>query len=963
MRISITLILALFLSVVNAQQGTIRGTIIDDNTGETLIGVNVVIAGQAIGTSTDLDGKFALKVAEGTYSVQCSFISYATTTISEVVVKADEVTQVGEVRLKTQSIQMDAVVINAKQSRNNETAMVTMQKKSVNVMDAISSQTFKKVGDSDAGAAIKRVTGVSIQDGKYVFVRGLGDRYSKTTLNGMEVPGLDPDRNSIQLDIFPTNLIDNLSVLKTFSPDLSGDFTGGLIDITTIDFPDEKSISVSASLGFTPNMNLSSDFLSYESTSSDLFALGAESRSLPIDRSIETGGLRQPEPFGNPTFLRTLTEAFDPNLATQKKFSFLNQGLSFGAGNQYNKENYTLGLNFSTSYSRKFNFYDDFIISEYARAEDASINDLILVKRDSGDIGTEEVFWSAFVSGSIKKKNTSLSLTLMNLQNGISQASIMNGRETGELNAQDNRTQKHVLYYNQRSIRNALVELKHSIPSKKIKLSFKTSPTLANNSEPDFRQTVFELDGPRIKIAGGNGGLVQRIYRELEEISWANRFDAEYSFKNWTAEEAKLKMGLAYNYKDRDFDIATYGFREVPIRNDYSLDPNEILQASNLINPLTRQGVFVQGVVQENNIYQANSTNIAAYISNELPISSILKVICGLRFESFNINYTGQKFQVTNIEEDIFDNEEVLNEVNLLPSLGVIYDLNENSKVRFNYSNTVARPSFKEKSEALIVDALTGRTFVGNLDLQQSEIQNLDLRVEKFYPRGQLVSFSAFYKRFENPIELVAYSQNATSTFTPRNSSDANLIGAEFDLRRNLEFVNKKLQNFSFGTNLTLVQSRIDRREIVSPGDDNELGTADDLSEFDERSSFKRDGETIETHRELQGQAPYVVNAYLNYVNDSLGLEFNLSYNVQGRKLSVVGIGRYSNVYEQPFHSLNFKVGKKLGEDDRTNLSLSVSNILNDDREFLYESHEADKEVFTQFSPLQTIELGFSYKF
>lgn len=946
-----------------AQYGTIRGQIIDDETGESLIGVNVVIDGTTNGTSTDLDGGFNLKVEAGTYSISCSYISYATLKVADIVVKGGEVNNLGELRLKTDAILTETVVITATRSRNNETAMVTMQKKSSNVIDGISSQTFKKVGDSDAGAAIKRVTGVSVQDGKYVFVRGLGDRYSKTTLNGMEVPGLDPDRNSIQLDIFPTNLIDNLTVVKTFSPEFSGDFTGGLIDITTKDFPEEKQMSVSADLGYTVGMNLNSDFLTYESDNSDLYAMGAESRELPIARDVETGGLRNPEPFGDPKLLYELTDAFDKNLATSRQMSFLNHGFTFGAGNQYNKDGYTLGLNFSTSYSRKYTYYDDMLFSEYGTDRDNSINDLLLVKKDSGEVGYDEVFWSAFVSGAYKRENTSVSISLMNLQNGIKQSSLLNGRETGEVNAQDNRTQSHVLYYNQRSISNALLEIKQYIPSKNIEISFKTSPTLALNKEPDFRQTVFELDGPRVKIAGGNGGLVQRIYRNMEEVSFGNRLDAKYDFKVWNDLKSSLKVGGAYNYKERDFDIATYGFRESPIRVDYNLDPNEILEDDNIFDPVTRTGVFVQGVEQENNIYQANSTNLAAYISNELPINNLIKFVYGLRLETFEIRYTGQKFQITDLEEDVFDNEVVLDETNLLPSAGFIYNFMDNVNLRLNYSQTVARPTFKEKSEALIVDALTGRTFVGNLELEQSEIQNFDIRLEKFYPQGQLISLSGFYKYFVNPIELVAYSQNATSTFTPRNSSDATLIGAEFDFRKNLQFISESLDQFSLGTNLTYVYSRIDRRKIISPGDDNKLGTDDDISEYDERVQNKRDTETIDKYRELQGQAPFVINTYINYKNDSLGLECNLSYNVQGKKLSVVGVARYPSVYEQPFHSLNFKASKTIGSDRRSNLSFTVTNILDDKREFLYEAYGTDKENFTSYSPRQTFELGYSYKF
>lgn len=952
-------LLLLGLSAVFAQMGTIRGTVIDDLTGETLIGVNVIVSGTMTGASTDLDGQFSIRVPEGTYSVEATYISFAKLTVSDVVVKADEVTLVGDMRLKPDAIQAGEVTITATRSRNNESAMATMQKKSANVMDGISSQTFKKVGDGDAGAAIKRVTGVTVEGGKYVFVRGLGDRYTKTTLNGMEIPGLDPDRNSIQLDIFPTNLIDNLSVFKTFTPDLSGDFTGGSVDIVTKDFVDQKTSGFSASIGYSPAMNLNSDFISYESTGADYIALGAHSREIPIDREIDLAGLQ----FGDREQLAELTGKFDPVMGTQRKTSLFNTSLGYNTADQVNKDNYTLGYNLAVNYSLSYKFYDDFLFSEYATDADNSVNELRLVKRDSGEVGQEEVFWSAFASGSIKKKNSSLSLGIMHLQNAVKQASLLDAVETGYPSNQPLDLQKHVLYYNQRSISNALLTYKQFVPDKNLEFTFKTAPTLALNKEPDFRQTVFAIDDQVVNISGGNGGLVNRIYRSLTEFSLGNRFDVKYTFDQWSGEKSILKAGVAYTYKNRDFDVISYRMEEEGTKKDYqSLDPNDILTDENIYNPQTGDGIRAEGVEQPNNLYTSSSNNLAAYAMVELPITNILKVIGGARVEQFTINYTGQR-QVVNSDDDIFDNDRVLDEINFLPSLGAVYTVAEDMNVRVNFSQTVARPSFKEKSGAEIIDALTGRSFFGNLDVEQTEISNIDLRWEKFFTGGQLVSASLFYKQFNNPIEIVAYDQTAPTSVTPRNSSDATVYGFELDAKKNLGFIDEKLSNYSVGANFTYVYSQLDRREIFAPGPDGILGTADDLSEYDERVMNKREGETIDEYRQLQGQSPYVVNAYLGYRNDSLGFDVNLSYNVQGKRLAVVGIARNPNVFEQPFHSLNLKIAKSLDKEDRANISFSAENILNDKREKFYEAYQARDRVFSSFTPNRVFVVGFGYKF
>lgn len=955
----ILILLALNSSMANAQYGTIKGVVVDDETGETLIGVNVVIKGTTIGASTDFDGSFTIRASEGTHNLEASYISYATLGLPQVTVIADEVTDLGELRLKVDAILTKTVVVTARQTRNNETALVAMQKKSANVMDGISSQTFKKVGDSDAGAAIKRVTGVSVEGGKYVYVRGLGDRYTKTTLNGMEIPGLDPDRNSIQLDIFPTNIIDNLSVFKTFTPDLSGDFTGGNVDITTKDFPEEKNIGLSLSLGYNPGMNLNSDFLSYDSDSKDQFGLGAESREVPFDRSIDLdiGRISQ-----DPELVSDLTKRFDQTMGAKRANSFLNSGFGFNLGNQIKKEKVTLGYNFSTSYNRTFKYYEGAKYSEYLTDQDTTEYELVFDRKDSGDVGIEEVFWSVFSSGSIQKGNSTASLSLMHLQNGLKQASLFDGAKSGQVD-QSAELKKHILYYNQRSITSALLTLNHSIPEKEIEITLKSAPTLALSEEPDFRQTVYEIDDGFTFISGGGNPIVQRIYRDLNEVSIGNKLDIKKKLKVWNDAESTIKLGAALNYKDRTFNILTYQFREIIARGNYTLEPSEILEPTNIYDPITNPtGVYARGFEQANNNYEANSVNYAFYAMNELPINSSLKAVYGLRLEQFTLRYTGQKQSVVTTD-DIFDNEKVLDEFNFLPSIGLIYGIAEETNLRFNFSQTVARPSFKEKSGAVIIDALTGRTFLGNLDLEQTEINNYDLRLERFYPGGELVSFSAFYKKFKNPIEIVPFDQTATDEFTPRNSSDATVFGGEIDARKSLSFIHENLKKWSVGSNFTYVISRIDRRDIITPGEDGKLGTADDKSEYQEKVDNKRAGETIDEFRQLQGQSPYIVNAYINYKNDSLGIEANLSYNVQGKRLAVVGVARSPDVFEQPFHSLNLKISKSFGKENQSNLSLGVANILNDDREKLYESYQAEQQIFSQYSPGQIFSLGYSYKF
>ena len=258
----------LFSQGVFGQTGTVRGIVLDDGNGETVPFANVYVQETQSGTTTDLDGAFSLTLPVGIYTIEFSFIGYSNTTVNEIEIIEGQINTL-DIRLKEETAILEEVVVSAKQIRNTEAAILTIQKKAPQLLDGISAQTFRKIGDNNAASAIKRVTGVSVEGGKYVFVRGLGDRYTKSILNGMDVPGLDPDRNTLQMDIFPTNLIDNIIVLKSFTPDLPGDFTGGIVNIITKDFPEEKTFALSGGLTYNPSMHFKSNYITAQGGATD----------------------------------------------------------------------------------------------------------------------------------------------------------------------------------------------------------------------------------------------------------------------------------------------------------------------------------------------------------------------------------------------------------------------------------------------------------------------------------------------------------------------------------------------------------------------------------------------------------------------------------------------------------------------------------------------------------------------
>jgi hypothetical protein len=268
-KVILTVFVLLFSGHLYSQKGTIRGTIFDESLGEPMIGVTVFAEGTTFGVISDLDGKFNLTLPAGKYNLKFSFVSFETLTINDVTVADGGTLLLGDIQLKPSTVGLEEITVTANAVRNTENAIMTIKRKSPTLLDGISAVGLRKIGDSDAASSIKRVPGVSVEGGKYVYVRGLGDRYTKTILNGVDMPGLDPDRNSIQMDIFPTSLIDNIIIHKSSSADLPADFTGGMVDIAIKDFPEERKGNIFISGAYNPDYHFRNDYLTYEGGKTD----------------------------------------------------------------------------------------------------------------------------------------------------------------------------------------------------------------------------------------------------------------------------------------------------------------------------------------------------------------------------------------------------------------------------------------------------------------------------------------------------------------------------------------------------------------------------------------------------------------------------------------------------------------------------------------------------------------------
>lgn len=922
------------------EKGYLRGNIADGEVGGPMIGATVVLAEDpSKGTVTDFDGNYSLTLDPGTYTIKISFISFVSQTFTKVEIKPGEVTVI-DTELKPAVDELQAVEIVAEARRNTEAAVLMDMKNAPNVVDGLSVQSIKKIGDSDLSGAIKRVTGVTVQAGKYVYVRGLGDRYTKTTLNGMSIPGLDPDVNAVAIDIFPTAVLENVAVFKSFTPNQYGDFTGGLVNVVTKNFPDVKETQVSLRLGYVFGQTFNSDYILYDGGNLDFLGFDDGTRELPIGRNTTI----PLEPENNPE-LERVTRAFNPTLAASEANAFLNTSLTFRHGNQINKENGgTWGYNFVLNYRNNNNYYDRFEANTFLKPADGNDTELFQDEERIGVVGMNTVQWSAMASGAYKKGSSDYSAMLLHSQSGETSASQRKRRNFNQTQA---RLVEDILTYTQRSLTTFMVGGRHKV--NKLNIEWRNALTKSRVYDPDFRKTSFSITTGDTTLNTGDGAGIDRFWRDLNEINENLRVDLTYEFSN----TLKVMAGGNALLKWRDFETLNYSHDRVN-KTDIVGNPDWFLREDNVWTVDDNSGTFTLGNFEPINTFEARQNVFAGYAMAELSIFEKIRAIAGARIEQASMFYTG----VTGEASEALDDAKTLDELNVLPSLNLVYAVTKDLNLRGSFTQTIARPSFKEKSNAQIFDPITNRTFVGNIDLEQTEINNYDLRLEWFLGSRELISIAGFYKEFSGHIELVAF-ETAPDNLKPRNSGSANVLGAEFELRKSLGFIagesSKILNRFFLGGNLTLVRSEVDMRK-VNTGNEGQ-------TEFDLREANLRAGEELSDTRVMAGQSPYAVNANLTYEIVEKQLSISMAFNVQGEQLSVIASGRRPDVYTVPFNNLDFNAYFSFGENLNQRITLRVNNILDDDRTMVYRSFGAEDEIFQSFRPGTVASLKYVYSF
>ncbi len=900
----------------------ISGRIVSVDTGRGVAGAVVRLAGTDQTATSDLEGGYRLEqVPVGARDLQVTKEGFQPVTISGVTVAINTAARI-DVALTTATTQRDAVVkmeafsVSAEVMQNSGVGLLGVRQKATGVSDAIGSDQMSKLGFGTAAAAMKAVTGASVVGGKYVYIRGLGERYSSTLVNGVEVPSADPDRRAVNMDMFPSDLIDAIVTTKTFTPDRPGNFTGGSVDLKTKEFPEQFTFSVSASIASNSRITRR-DFLS-TGGGSNTWGRDDGGRNLPG----ELAGQRMPLRFSNPTVdaeIGRLTRAFSPVISPGMKDAPLNHSFATALGGVTTLLGRKLGYAASFSYDRSFGGYSNGVLGRYERqgVNSPSLAPLVQLtdtrSEDDALIGTLLNLSYQF------SPDHQMSLNSMFNQSGNDLARRQSGMNVagGGISETEIFTTR-TLRYTERSLRSFQLSGKHLVPAlRDTRVNWSITDATTTQDEPDTRyfSTFQTPDGSQFFEASGVP-RPSRYFRDLEETRRDYSADVAVPFGSWEGRSAQFKAGVAIARTERTFNERLFEYSSTVLR--YDGNESQFLRESQVgqVDPATgrfRGGqLYLVETSAAGNNYLGEQAVDAWYGMLDVPVTGALRVIGGVRRESTKLDVRSRD---PRRRAGVLDNNDTL------PSLNFVYALTDRMNLRAAVTKTIARPNFREIADYTSFEFVGDFVYIGNPSLRRTTIRNYDLRWEWFPRRGEIVAVSLFHKAMTDPIERGVFSVVNSGELQFQNAPRGEVQGVEIELRKNLAFLSERLRGLSGGFNFTYVKSAVD----ITPA---ELT----FIRFYEPNA----GGT----RELTGQSPYIYNLDLTYNNARWGTTVSAYYNVFGERLSQVSPPGTPNVFEQPAPTLDLIWNQKLR--DRWKITVSAKNLLNRAAEETYTYHGVD---------------------
>jgi outer membrane receptor protein involved in Fe transport len=874
-------------------QGVVRGQVVSAEIGEPLEGARVYVRGAPVETLTDSEGKFSLSLPEGHYRLSVIQQTYATQNLSEVAVKATAPAEL-KVELSPASA-LDEILVTGSHIQGGVASLVAERRETSAVADVIGAEQMSRAGDSSAASALSRVTGLTVVDGKYVIVRGMGERYSNMTLNRMQVASPEPSRRVVPLDLFPTGVLESVVVQKTFSPDMPGEFGGGVVQLRSRSYPDELLVSLTGQLGFNTQTHLRKN-IGYEGGKRDWLGYDDGSRQLPDDiaatdgKIVERGRFDPPGKNYTAKEIEKFGESFSDNYDIQRKLILPDFSVVGTVGNKFKLRVADLGIVASVGFKNEFNAVENAIVRTIiiarGKAETADDFDIDTFRRT--------VSLSAFLDWGVEfSKSQQLRFTSMLLRQSDDATSYRTGY-VADLRGDARQTR---LTWTERQVLLQQVTGLHRFENlHDFQIDWRYAFGRANREQPDLRDYLYEyeedLDAYLISTSSGSN---QRFFADLEDDTHEAAIDLVQPFGMWRELEGKLKLGGLFYKRKRDADVRRFEFDMMGLSaTQREREPAEIFSMDSIGN-----GVSLEETTLANDTYGAEMQIEAGYGMLELPLHESFSLMGGARLEHAQINVTTY---------DLFSPDQPptlakLDDTDVLPAATVTWRFGEDFQLRGGYSKTLNRPDLRELSPSRFKDVETNATFVGNAGLKRARIDNYDGRLEWYYTVDELFSIGGFYKTFVDPIEATI-APAAGTVLSLANANEAVVMGLEFEGRKRFDFISEALETVYVAGNLSLIQSEV---AIDLPG-----------------------GE--QSKRSLQSQSPWVVNAQLGW-DDTLqggtGTAITLLYNVSGRRIRAVGDPSidFPDQYEEPIHRLDLVFSQDLAHGFR--IGARGRNLLN----------------------------------
>jgi hypothetical protein len=937
------------------ESGILSGLVVNSWDGRPLPGVVVTIRGTILAGTTDASGRYRIEgVPAGEHSVRFSKSGFAMATATGVRVAPGLVRDLPG-SLRPEFYEMEEYEVTAEQFQVEAIEIIEQRQASTSFLDAISSDQFKRLGATDAAQIINKLPGTTVVEGKFAVIRGLSDRYNITQLNGAQIPTADPYRQGAPLDIIPASMIQEVSVSKTFTPDLPGGFAGGLANLVTKSFPDKFILQIEVGLEYNSQSTFNDNFLTYPGSPTDWAGFGKSTRELPSVLDGQTGAtLRRPvraPPNQTPAQaqerqeqadkLQTALGSFqDYTFAGTEKAPPPNYGGNFSVGETIDVNGHNFGYFVSGVYRRRWLFYDDGIQGRY---RPIGIETLGAYRKFQDTRAVMEATWASIVNLAYElvPEDHSVSFTFYWNQNGEDTTR----RQVGTIEDFEQVVDLNTLQWIQRQVHAFQMRGDDRFEDfHDLNTDWLVSIVNTTQDEPDLRyfNYAYQPDGSEPVFSNSIPEPIAptRFYRNINEDSIWAALNNQIPFQQWDDLESFVKFGGAFSGSQRQFQEQTFqfstqdtsGWGQPPTPNNY-FTPENIRYTTQVNARGTNyifQRWFLEGISPA--FYNGQQQIPAGYTMVELPVTERLKFVGGARVENTYLSVTGEGGAAGSTNS-------LIDQLDVMPAISSAFTIITNMNLRASFSQTVARPSYRELAPYRSYDTVGDEIIEGNPGLQMTQIDNYDLRWEWFPQPSAVLSVSGFYKYLKDPIEKVALTFGG-GIVTFENREEATLYGVEFEANSKLDVFDESLEEFIVGFNFAYIKSQVDLTptELVN-----------------ERVLFPNASAT----RPLFDQSPWIVNFDLTYDHKSSGTTATVSLGAAGPYVAIVDRGG-PDVYEFPPMQLNFIVTQRLS--DHWRMRFSARNLLNQDQVRSY-GEESGGPIFSSFSIGVALGVTLTYEY